>query len=126
MTGQTESASERVQRRPNPVLAAFGRALEAALDRALDLDPETRAALRPLDGRAVTVEFRHTPLAMRIAVAGERLSIGPAFDGESALRVAATPSALLGLALARSLGREGTVTPGSIEVAGDADLARRL
>ncbi len=111
-------------RRPNPLLAVLGRALEAALDRVIDLDPETRAALRALDGRAITVEFRNTPLAMRIAVVGDRLAIGPAFEGESALRVAATPSALLGLALAR--GREGAVTPGSVDIAGDADLARRI
>jgi len=111
-------------RRPNLLLAVLGRALEVSLDRVIDLDPETRAALRALDGRAITVEFRNTPLAMRIAVAGDRLAIGPAFEGESALRVAATPSALLGLALAR--GREGAVTPGSVDIAGDADLARRI
>lgn len=111
-------------RKPDPVLGLLGRALETALDRVLDLDPETRASLRPLDGRAVTVEFKNTPLAVRIAVVGDRLAIGPAFGGESALRVAAAPSALLRLALAR--GREGAVTPGSIDVDGDADLARRL
>jgi ubiquinone biosynthesis accessory factor UbiJ len=111
-------------RRPNPVLALFGRALETALDRLVDLDPETRTALRSLDGRAITIEFRNTPLAMRIAVAGDRLAIGPAFEGESALRVAASPAALLGLALAR--GREGGVTPGRVEIAGDAELARRV
>ena len=121
MSTQADPATPR---RPDPVLGLLGRALETALDRVIDLDPETRASLRALDGRAVTVEFKNTPLAMRIAVVGDRLVIGPAFGGESALRVAATPSALLRLALAR--GREGAVTPGSIEVAGDADLARRL
>jgi ubiquinone biosynthesis protein UbiJ len=70
------------------------------------------------------VDFSNTPFAMRIAVMGDRLAIGPAFGGESALRVAASPSALLGFALAR--GREGSITPGSIDIAGDADLARRL
>jgi len=59
-------------RAPNPVLAALGHALEAALNRAIELDPETRTALRTLDGRAVTVDFTHTPLAMRIAVEGDR------------------------------------------------------
>jgi ubiquinone biosynthesis accessory factor UbiJ len=111
-------------RRPNPVLAVLGRALEAALDRAIDLDPDTRQSLRALDGRALTVEFRDTPLAMRIAVVGDRLAIGPAFDGDSALRVSTTPSALIGLALAR--GRDGAVAPGRIDIAGDAELARRI
>lgn len=118
------STTQSAPRRPDPVLGLFGRALEAALDRVIDLDPETRASLRSLDGRALTLEFKTTPLAMRIAVAGDRLKIGPSFEGESALRVAATPSALLRFALAR--GREGAVAPGSVEVAGDAELARRL
>jgi ubiquinone biosynthesis accessory factor UbiJ len=121
MSAQPENATPR---RPNPILALLARALEAALARAIDLDPDTRKALRALDGRAVTVEFRNTPLAMRIAVDGDRLAIGPAFEGESALRVTATPSALLSLALAR--GREGAFTPGRVDIAGDADLARRL
>jgi ubiquinone biosynthesis protein UbiJ len=116
--------SSATTRSPNPLLEVLGRALEVALDRVLDLDPETRKELRALDGRALTFEFRNTPLAMRIAVNGDRLAIGPAFEGTSALRVAATPTALLGLALSR--GREGAVTPGTVDIAGDADLARRL
>jgi ubiquinone biosynthesis protein UbiJ len=120
----SDTAAASAPRTPNPILAVLGRALEAALDRVLDLDPETRAELRSLDGRAVTVEFRNTPLAMRIAVNGDRLAIGPAFEGTSALRVSAAPAALLGLVLAR--GRDGAVTPGSVDIAGDADLARRL
>lgn len=110
--------------KPNPVLAALGRALEGALNRLVDLDPDTRKALGSLDGRAVTLDFRNTPLAMRIAVDGGRLSIGPAFGGDSALRVTAAPSALLAMALAR--GRDDATTPGRVDVSGDADLARRL
>ncbi|HVT33436.1 MAG TPA: SCP2 sterol-binding domain-containing protein [Rhodanobacteraceae bacterium] len=109
---------------PNPVLTTLGRALESVLNRLVDLDPETRLALRELDGRAITLSFRDTPFAMRIAVAGDRLTIGPAFEGDSGLRVAASPFALLGLALAS--GRNEGVTPGKIEIAGDADLARRV
>ena len=112
------------ERKPNPVLAVFGRALEGALNRLVDLDPETRAALGALDGRAITLDLRNTPFAMRIAVDGGRLAIGPAFGGESALRVVAAPSALVRMALSR--GRDDATTPGSVDVSGDADLARRL
>jgi ubiquinone biosynthesis protein UbiJ len=111
-------------RKPNPVLAVLGRALEAALNRIVDLDPDTRTALGALDGRAITLDFRLTPLAMRIAVDGDRLAIGPAFGGDSALRVTAAPSALLAMALSR--GRDESTTPGRVDVSGDADLARRL
>jgi ubiquinone biosynthesis protein UbiJ len=119
-----DESQAQTSRRPNPVLAVFGRALESALNRLVDLDPETRAALRALDGRAIALTFRDTPLAMRIAVAGERLTIGPVFEGASGLRVTAAPFALLGLALAQ--GRDDTIAPGKIEISGDADLARRF
>ena len=123
-TSADQPAANGAERKPNPVLAVLGRALEAGLNRVVDLDPETRTALRTLDGRAITLTFRKTPLAMRIAVEGDRLAIGPAFGGDSALRVTAAPSALLSLALSR--GRDEATTPGSVDVAGDADLARRL
>jgi ubiquinone biosynthesis protein UbiJ len=115
-------------RSPNPLLAVLGRALETVLNRAVDLDPDTQGRLAALDGRAVTLDLagasgRSAP-ALRIAVEGARLRVGPAFEGDSALRVAATPGSLLTLALAR--GRDGALPPGKVQIAGDAELARRL
>ena len=111
-------------RTPNPILAALGGLLESALNRALALDTDTRTRVAALDGRALTVEFKGTPLALRLVVDGERLRVGPAFEGTSALRVAATPGALLAMALRR--GDDHGTAPGKVEIAGDADLARRL
>ena len=114
--------------RPNPLLVVLGRALESVLNRAIDLDPDTRGRLDALDGRAVTLDLagasgRAAP-ALRIAVDAGRLRVGPAFEGDSALRVSATPGSLIGLALAR--GRDGALPPGRVSIAGDAELARRL
>jgi len=114
--------------RQNPLLAVLGRALESVLNRAIDLDPDTRGRLDVLDGRAVTLDLagasgRAVP-ALRIAVDAGRLRVGPAFEGDSALRVSATPGSLIGLALAR--GRDGALPPGRVSIAGDAELARRL
>lgn len=111
-------------RAPNPLLGALGRALETALNRLVDLDPDTRTRIAALDGRALTLDFRGSALAMRIVVERDRLRIGPAFAGASALRVAATPGSLLAFALARGAG--DALAPGRIEIAGDAELARRL
>ena len=107
---------------PNPVFSILGRALETALDRIVDLDPDTRERLAALDGRAITIDFRGTLPSMRMAVDGGRLRIGPAFAGDSALKVTATPASFLSMALAR--GKE--TTPGRIDISGDAELARRL
>ncbi len=113
-------------RAPNPILAVLGRALEGVLNRAVQLDPDTRTGLAALDGRAVAAEFRGTGLALRVHVAGERLKVGPAFNASSDLRVSATPGSLLGMAFARLRGDGDAVLPGKVEIAGDAELARRL
>jgi len=120
----SEASPSSGARAPNPVLAVLGRALEAALNRVIDLDPDTRTRLRALDGRAVTIDFKSAAPSMRLAIEGDRLKVGPAFAGSSALRVAATPGALLSLAFAR--GSDGALAPGRVEIAGDAELARRL
>ncbi len=122
------SASPTPTRRPHPVLALLGRALEAALERVLALDPDTRTRVAALDGRAITIDFagnsgRPAP-ALRLIVDGGRLRVGPAFEGDSALRVAATPASLLALAFARD--RDDALAPGRVQIAGDAELARRL
>ena len=102
-----------------------GRALETALNHTLSLDPDTRRALAALDGRRVVLQLRGPELALAVTVAGERLRVGPpdADAAGPALRVAATPGSLLAMALRR--GDDG-VAPGQVEIAGDADLARRL
>ncbi|MBL8298310.1 MAG: SCP2 sterol-binding domain-containing protein [Rhodanobacteraceae bacterium] len=111
-------------RTPHPVLSVLGRLLQSALNRALALDPDTRGQLQRLDGRALSIAFTNTSLALRLAVDGERLSVGPEFAGDSALRVAATPGSLLALILRR--GDDSVLAPGKVEIAGDAELARRL
>lgn len=110
-------------RPPNPLFSVLGRLLQDALNRALALDPDTRAQLGRLDGRALRVAFTHTPIALRLQVSGDTLQVGPADAGDSALRVAASPGSLLALVL-----RRGDDAPalGKMEIAGDAELARRL
>lgn len=121
------NASIAPTRAPNPILKLLGRGLETALNHALSLDAGTRSDMESMDGRAVRVDFRGTGLAMRIAVDGDHLAIGPAFDGENHLRVSATPGSLLGMAAARLRGDgDAGLPPGQVEIAGDAELARRL
>ena len=115
------------KRAPNPILKVLGRGLETALNHALSLDAETRAELATLDGRALRVDFRGSGLAMRMAVDGDRLRVGPAFGGDNQLRVSSTPGSLLGMAAARMRGDgDAGLPPGQVEIAGDAELARRL
>lgn len=114
-----------------------GRALEAALNRAVALDPDTRDALQPLDGRSVVLalEAAETPLAMRLQVEGERLRVGPVDAEETPdLAVRSTLGGVLSFGmqtlLPRLLGKrdddEAAMPVGRMRIEGDAELARRL
>ena len=102
-----------------------GRALEAALNRALALDPETRGSLRALDGQRVALTLEAPPMALQVSVEGERLVVGPvASEGEPNLSVRGT---LAGLIAQLPMFRRDDAPPvGKVRVSGDADLARRL
>lgn len=101
-----------------------GRLLETALNRALSLDPETRAALAPLEGQRLQLHLESPPLAMEVRVAGEALRIGPAQGDEPDLSVRAGIGALLGqLPFLKS---SGATPVGKVRISGDAELARQL
>ncbi|MBP3975905.1 ubiquinone biosynthesis accessory factor UbiJ [Pseudoxanthomonas spadix] len=103
-----------------------GRALEAALNRAIALDLDTRDALAPLAGRRIQITVDSPPLALEIAVEAQRLHVGPVGAGEEPdLAVRSTVGGLLGqLPFFR---RDDAPAPvGKLHVSGDADLARRL
>ena len=111
-------------RQPNPLLARLGRLLEAALDRALALDDETRSRLAALHGRSIGVELRGTPLALAITVEQDRLRVGPHWGAPGDLNVRAAPGSLAAFALRRGGG--APLPSGKVEISGDAELARSV
>ena len=108
---------------PRPLRKLAGRALESALNHTLALDPDTQQRLAALDGRSVQLHLRGPELVLAVTVEGGRLAVGPPLAETAQLRVAATPGSLLAMALRR--GDDG-MAPGKVEIAGDAELARRL
>jgi ubiquinone biosynthesis protein UbiJ len=107
---------------PPPLRKLAGRALESALNHTLALDPDTRQKLAMLDGRRVQLHLRGPEIALAVTVADGRLQVGPP-DDDSQLKVAATPGSLLAMVFRRD---EDGIAPGKVEIAGDAELARRL
>ena len=107
---------------PQPLRKLAGRALETALNHTLSLDPETRQRLAALNGRRVQLHLRGPEIALAVTVDDGHLHVGPPQD-DSQLRVAATPGSLLAMAMRR--GDDG-MAPGKVDIAGDAELARRL
>ena len=104
-----------------------GRALAMALNRALALDPDTRAALAPLDGQCITLTLESPPLAMQIGVAEQRLTVGPVdATREPDLAVRSTLGGVLAqLPFMANARRNGSAPGGRVKVSGDAELARR-
>ena len=107
-----------------------GRALEAALNRALALDPDTREGLRVLDGQRIVLQVEQPPLALQVHVQGDRLVVGPVdATSEPDLSVRGTLRALLAqlpLPFAGTSRRDDAPPVGRLRVSGDAELARRL
>jgi ubiquinone biosynthesis accessory factor UbiJ len=107
---------------PQPLRKLAGRALETALNHTLSLDPDTQQKLAALNGRRVQLHLRGPEIALAVTVEDARLKVGPPQD-DSQLKVAATPGSLLAMMFRRD---DDGIAPGKVEVAGDAELARRL
>lgn len=107
---------------PQPLRKLAGRALETALNHTLSLDPDTQQRLTALNGRSGQLHLRGPEIALAVTVEDVRLKVGPPQD-DSQLRVAATPGSLLAMMFRRD---DDGIAPGKVEIAGDAELARRL
>jgi ubiquinone biosynthesis accessory factor UbiJ len=107
---------------PQPLRKLAGRALETALNHTLSLDPDTQQRLAALNGRSVQLHLRGPEIALAVTVEDSRLKVGPPQD-DSQLRAAATPGSLLAMMFRRD---DDGIAPGKVEIAGDAELARRL
>lgn len=102
-----------------------GRALESALNRLLELDPDTRAGLAGLEGKHLELAMQAPPVALSVRVLQGRLKVGPPDSTKEAdLGLSATLGGLLSqLPFARAAGGPPV---GKLRVNGDAELARTL
>jgi ubiquinone biosynthesis protein UbiJ len=114
--------------RPSPLDSlkpVAGRALQAALNHLLALDPDTRAAVQRLEGKRVELQLEVPAVALALQVRDGQLQVGPpqaASEPDLGLR-----ATLGGLLAQLPFARAGNAPPvGKLRINGDADLARRL
>ena len=120
-----------------------GRALQAALNRILELDSDTQSALRALDGRRVQLTLDAPPLALQLTVREGRFEVGPvvapahpapatfAHPGAAPRDANDEPdlavrSTLAGLLSQLPFLKSQAAPTGKLRIAGDAELARQL
>lgn len=102
-----------------------GRALEIALEQLLVLDPDTRAALKGLEGRRIHLELEAPAIALSVTAQDGKLRIGPPDnETEADLGIRAT---LGGILSQLPFARASNAPPvGKMRINGDAELARTL
>ena len=100
------------------------RVIERLVDGALDLDPETRAALAGFSGKVVDLEIIGAG-TLRLRIEGDGVRVGPrdsAIDADVSIRGA--PVSLLRFALTPE--REALILDDDVTLSGDIGLATRL
>lgn len=106
---------------PAPLKRVLGGTLQQILNRLLALDDEAAAQLSALEGRSISIHLQAPPLALQITAQQGRLLVAAAQDTAD-LQLRLRPAALAAAAL-----RGGdALPPGAVQLAGDAELARRL
>jgi ubiquinone biosynthesis accessory factor UbiJ len=101
-----------------------GRALERALNRLLQLDPDTQAALSGLEGKRISLHLEAPNIALEISVQEASLKVGPVLTDEADLGVRSNLSGVLSqLPFFRGSHR---APAGKVRIHGDAELAQRL
>ena len=121
------TASANPSRSPLDALKPLaGRALEAALNRLLALDPETQSTLRTLEGRRVQLTLDAPLLALQLTARDGRFEVGPPSRDPGDEPDLAVRSTLGGLLAQLPFLKSPTAPIGKLRIAGDAELARQL
>lgn len=97
--------------------------LQAAIRRALEFDPDTRARIRSLDGRTVEISLTGIERRVQVVIEGEEVLLSGPGDGRPDLRLTGSP-----IAFARYVTAPDRVelTDSGINIEGDVGLAQRF
>ncbi len=98
-------------------------ALEAALNEALRLDPESRRRLAALHGKVIAVELRGTGITLFLFPGPDGITVLADYAGEPDTVLAGTPLALARLSLGEA---SGVLFAGEVTLRGDVETGQRF
>jgi len=95
--------------------------LQSLFNRNVAGSSQARSLVERLAGRSLEVRVKSTPMAIRFAVAGGRVTVGSGGDGEPDAVIEGPPLSLAALAGPEP---EDRIRQGSIRISGDAETAQ--
>lgn len=103
---------------------AITAAVEAAVNRYLDLDPLSRGRLQALEGRVIAVELADSTLELYFLPGADGMQILEHYEGQADTRLRGNVFGLTELALGRD--RERALFSGDVVIEGDMELGQRF
>lgn len=101
-----------------------GRVLQEALNRALQLDPDSRDRLQALNGRRIEAHLQAPDISLALDVRDGQVQVGPVqTDSEPDISLKST---LSGVLQSLPLFAQGRTAVGAMRISGDIELARLL
>jgi len=105
---------------PDPILAA----VEGAVNRYLDLDPEGAQGFAPLYGRIIGIEVRGLGVRLTLVPGPDRIQVFGAYDATPDCLIRGAPLALLRMVTSEQ--KDTEISSGAVEIQGDSTLAHEL
>ena len=99
-------------------------ALETAINQYLQLDPDTFAKLKDLEGRVIALHLRGLDLTIYCLPTDQGLQLMGQYEGEADTTIRGTPLGMLRMGLSSET--EKVLFGGDVEILGDSELGHRF
>lgn len=104
---------------PSSVVALF----EVAINRALQLDPDTNSRIQQLSGKVVGIELRGVGISFYLAPRSDGLQLLPEYGGEVHTWIRGAPFSLLRTSLSDD---RSAIYGGDVKIDGDMETGQRI
>lgn len=108
----------------NALPTAMAAALEVAVNKVLQLDPDTLEQIQKLQGKVIAMELRGLNATLYVIPQQEGLNVFGHFEGDPDTLLSGTPIALARMGLAKNAG--DVLFEGDVEISGDVELGQQF